>query len=172
MNKELRFLNYLENKIKVSKDWAINCLILFLPTFVVCCMNFSKLLNFKTVSTVVGIGLGVIAWIGIVCIIKHFKTKKCKKIVEEIIEAFPVGEIISKNIDEQLKEKDKFLYSMSELYSKNEIVKVSLEHNENECFVWSIFLVFHGEESDENFKSSFQCDNLTSIKRLRDFLLN
>lgn len=166
MNKEIRFLKYLENEIKVSKDWAINCLILFLPTFVVCCMNFSKMLNFKTVSTVVGIGLGIIAWIGIVCIIKHFKTKKCKKIAEEILKFYPVGKVVDKKIDGNVN--DKFLHMIAESCSKEGITKVSIEHNE-EFSPWTILLVFH---EGGGFQSGFNCEELSQIKRLRDFLLN
>lgn len=169
MNKEIRFLKYLENKINVSKEWAINSLILFLPTFVVCCMNFSKMLNFKSISKMVGIGLGVIAWIGIVCIIKHVKTKKCKKIVEEILKFYPVGKIIDKKLDGNLK--DEFLHKIAETFSKNGISQISVEQTEGWRSPWTILLVFH-KDGDEKFRSGFSCEELSQIKRLRDFLLN
>lgn len=172
MKKELRFLVYLENKIKTSKDWGIYSLILFLPTFVICCMNYQKLFAFKALSIAVIAGLILIAWIGIVSVIIHFRTKKCKKIVKEIIKVFPVGKIIDKKLSEELKEKDEFLYSIGELYSENGIVKTSIEHNEDSCFAFNILLVFHKNESDDKHTSSFHCDELKSIKRLRDFLLN
>lgn len=173
MNKEIRFLNYLENKIKICKDWAINSLIVFLPTFIVCCVKFPKLLEFKTIFILVGIALSVDTCIGIVCIVNYFKTKKCEKIVEQILEIFPVGKISEKNLNVDLKGIDNLIYCLYNSYSKNGTIRFSIEDNEKNDFTnLIIFRVYTALKDGEDWLSRIECDDLSAMKKLRDFLLN